>query len=501
MTLCKDCTSATWNNIRRAPAVFCLCALVAGCGARFESPSAPVEVPEKFSAGGTATAPKRWWTALGDENLDKLMDEALCGNLTLRAAWDRLRQAQAQLQKSAAPLLPSVTGDAAASRTVSRTEMLGKTYETEFSLGLSASYEVDLWGRVRSTYDATELDARASEQDVLAAALTLSGQVAATWYRIVELRGQLDLLDEQIRTNSEFLDVITVKFRQGQVLAADVLQQREVLQERRGQRQVVFSQLAVACNALAVLLGRAPGGYRTPEGKMLPKLPELPSTGVPARWVSARPDVRAAQLRVMAADRRTAAAIAEQFPKLTLTAGADASDERIRDLFDNWLASMAAGLTAPVFDAGLREAEVRRSRAAAAEILHNYGQTVLEAVAEVENALAGEEHQRQYVESLRKQLDLSAKSLEQIRRNYIKGAEEFTRYLTSRLLHQQLASSYLRARRELLDRRIDLYRALGRGWGLSPPPEPPRRVRGPIEKLLPRRKGNNDSPESEENED
>jgi NodT family efflux transporter outer membrane factor (OMF) lipoprotein len=457
---------------------------LAGCAATVGDVAPPAELPPQFSASGAEAAPARWWQALGDPRLDALMDQAMAGNFGLRAAWDRLRQAQAVADESRALLLPGVDGSAGASRAANHSPRFGTTYATSFSLGLAATYELDLWGRLRSTYDAARLDAAAGEADLRAAAMTLSAQVASTWFWVVESRGQLGLLDGQVRTNKDYLEMVTVKFGQGQVSATDVLQQRQVLEQTRGERHVVASRLAVLKHALAALLGRAAGQHAPPPEGKLPALPALPATGVPAECVQARPDVRAAWLRVRAADQRTAAAIAEQFPRVGLSARADTTAERVRDLFDNWLASLAANLAAPLFDAGQRRAEIERSRAAAAERLHAYAQAVLTAVAEVEDALAEEAHQRRYVESLRKQLTLSEQSVQQVRDSYAMGAMDFTRLLTTLLSHQRLQRTHLQARRELIERRIDLYRALGRGWEPTPPPNPPRRVVGPVERVV-----------------
>jgi outer membrane protein TolC len=220
---------------------------------------------------------------------------------------------------------------------------------------------------------------------------------------------------------------------------------------------------------LAVLLGRAPGDLQVQSPRMIPDLPPLPQTGILADWLRRRPDLRAAELRVQAADRRVAAAIADQFPRLSLTVRAETSAEHVRDLFDNWLAGLAANLAAPLFDAGLRRAEIERTRAVVREQLNAYGQTVLTSLSDVENALSQEAQQAKLLVSLRRQLDLSNQSTVQTRENYIRGTMDFIRYLTTLLAHQRLERSYLQAKRQLVEFRIDLYRALGGRWELPAP--------------------------------
>ena len=134
------------------------------------------------------------------------------------------------------------------------------TTETKkFDLALAVSYEVDLWGRIRSTHDAARLDVVASRQDLHAAAITLTAEVAQTWYKLIEQRGQRRLLDEQIKTNQDYLEIITLRFRRGKASATDVLQQRQLVESTKGERVQAESAATVLVHQLAVLLGRPPG--------------------------------------------------------------------------------------------------------------------------------------------------------------------------------------------------------------------------------------------------
>ena len=426
----------------------------------------PVSLPKTFSQTGASAVPDQWWTAFGDEQLNGLTHQALRDNFSLQMAWDRLDQARALARAARADLSPSLTATAGAARTVTKTRGTNRAYATVFALGLSASYEVDLWGRVRSLREAARLDTAATREDLHAAAMTLTAEVASTWYQLIEQRAHLKLLDAQVRTSEDYLDIITLKFRRGQAPAADVLQQRQQLEAIRGKRVKVASDEETLRHRLAVLLGRAPGTFTPPVGDELPPRPPLPESGLPAALMQRRPDVRAAYLRVHSADQRVAAAIADRFPKLSLTADADTTADTVRDLFDNWVAAVAANLVAPLLDGGARAAEVQRSRAAASEYFHGYGQAVLEAVEEVANAMTREARQQEYVESLRRQIKLSRQSTDQTRDNYTKGTMDFTRFLTTLIAHYELERTYVQARRELVQFRINLYKALGGGWRL-----------------------------------
>ena len=464
------------------PVSVLLVVTMAGCYSLIEPPSPKVDVPAAFSTKGKHDVPTRWWKVLGDTVLDNLVEASMEGNLDLMAAWDRLRQARATMDKSRSEFFPSINLSAGGERSINSVEGTGRVYSTDYSGGLSLSWEVDLWGRIKSGYYAASLDAEARREDTRAAAMSLSGRVASAWYRIVELRGLLKILDNQEQTNRELVEIITLKFRKGDASATDVLQQKQVLESTEAARQRAAENLELAVHALAILLGREPGRYNAPEGEVFPELPPMPGGGLPSDWIKARPDIRAAELRVRAADNRTAEAIADKYPKLTIGANGQATSERIRNLLDNWIADLAADLVAPLFDAGLREAEVARSRARSAELLHDYSGTLLTALGEVEDAVAREIRREKYLESLVKQKDLLKKTVNQVKINYLKGAESYVSFLTALVSYQRLQTECVTAHRELVDARIELYRGLGRGWNVEEPTLPVRRVRGPAER-------------------
>jgi len=475
----SDYLSAAHRQSRRTRrlSLWATVIFVSGCATAVREVPTPVAVPAGFAEAPPESVaaeplPDRWWLALRDPVLDDLMTRALAGNFTLRSAWDRLDQARSTARKAGVDLLPSVDGSAGASRSTTRSEINGErrtTSANSFSAGLSAAYEVDLWGRIRSSRDAADLDLRASGEDLRAAAMTLSAQVANTWYQLVEQYGQLELLGRQLDTNEQVLELTTLRFRRGLAGAADVLQQRQLVESKRGDTAQVKARSAVLEHELAILLGQPPGEAAANRVSRLVDLPPLPDTGLPVDLIRRRPDVRAAYYRVAGADRRVAAALADRYPRLSLSARANTSGEQVTDLLQNWLATLAANLAGPIFDAGLREAEVERTRAVVSERLHAYGQTVLDALGEVEDALAQEQRQRERIESLDRQLELAGQVTERVRDRYLNGAVDYLRVLDAFLTEQQLQRTRLTAERELVQQRIALCRALGGGWELTHP--------------------------------
>jgi outer membrane protein TolC len=179
--------------------------------------------------------------------------------------------------------------------------------------------------------------------------------------------------------------------------------------------------------------------------------------------------VRAALIRLGAADHRVAAAIADRFPRISLSARAETGAEKLRDLFDNWLASMAANILAPIFDAGRRKAEVQRARAAASERLHAYGDAVLGALREVEDAITSERRGAEYLANVSGRLEIARKLTARTRARYVNGQGDYLPVLLALRAEQNLERVGLGARLSLIEYRIGLYRALGGAWELQAP--------------------------------
>ncbi len=456
-----------WFTAARAVLLCVVLLAPVSCAGRIEQIPPPLDVPGSFSATGNAKIPAKWWTVFDDEELNSLVDEALAGNFDLKAAWDRLDQAQAVARKAGADLLPGLSGDGGASRTRTKVRRMEATYGKNFSLGLLASYELDLWGRVRSSARSAGMELLATREDLDAAAITLSAEVALNWYKLVDARARIAVLDRQIKTNRDYVGFLEDRFRQGQASSVDVLQQKQLLEATKADKIRAESLSKVLEHRLAILLGKAPGNALPARANSLPLLPPLPAVGLPAELIRRRPDVRSAHLRVHSADSNISAAIAERFPKISLSIGADTAASDWRDLFDNWIATLAANLTAPIFDGGRRAEEVRRTRAVASERLHNYGRAVLNSLGEVEDALSQEAGQDEQVKNLALRFDLSKKSVQGIRTRYLNGAVNYLRVLDAQRTHQILELSLLSAKLERLEYRISLYRALAGGWDLN----------------------------------
>lgn len=442
--------------------------LIAGCSANINQFKSPVAPSDKFSSSGKLLIADKWWLAFEDHTLNQLIDQALGHNFNLLAAYDRLAQARAIAKKSGAELTPQLNGSFGANQNYIENN-LGRNTVNEFSAGFAASYELDLWGRIRFGMHAAELDEKAAQQDIQIAAITLSAEVTSTWYKLIDQRLQLALLNKQIKVNQDNVNILLTRFKLGQARAADVFQQKQLLQSTIGEKTIVLAGIKSFEYQLATLLGQAVNTLTLPEKTKFPLLPSQPDTGLSSELIKRRPDIKKVYLKVQAADQRIAAAIADRFPKISLSASFNSSTPDLQSLFNNWLATLAGNLVVPLIDGHRRVAEVERQQAVFSETVNQYGSVILTALQEVETALIKEQQQALLVSSLDKQLALSQQAYQQIQLRYRYGGMDFLRVLSARLSVQTLERSQIRAERELIDFRIDLYKALAGGWSLTPP--------------------------------
>ncbi len=425
------------------------------------------DLPDAYSLySGAMDGASPWWKSVGSPELSRLIDEALSGSFSLKSAWSRLRQARSLAIQAGAERYPDLTASGSVEHTRRRSESSsgGSAGGETYALGLGSNYELDLWGRIRSQREAALSTMNATEADLQTAGITVAAEVADRWVKIISQRLQLQLLERQLKNNLTFLELIELRFRKAMVSALDVYQQKQVVENVRAKIPLVKAETQLLMHELAVLVGRPPRADLGLTQTEMPVIGSLPALGLPADLLANRPDVRAAGMRLTAAEWRVAAARANRLPAIRFTAGAQYGRSELDLLFDTWLLSLAANLTAPIFDAGRRAAEVDRTRAQAQENLWAYRQVVLIAVKEVEDALESETRQREHITGLEAVMASARKGLEEAIQRYRRGLSDYLPVLTQLLAVQDLERDLIRQQETLIRYRIRLHRALGGGW-------------------------------------
>jgi NodT family efflux transporter outer membrane factor (OMF) lipoprotein len=447
--------------------------LLTGCHVFAPAPAPQPTLPPAYRVQpGDHAVPEAWWRELGSPELDALMDEAFRSAPDVRTARARLEQARAAAARTGSALWPTVTADGDAAHNWSKAKQRNVAEADLYGLGLAASYELDLWGRVRSLRAADTLVAEAGLEDLRTAAISLSGEIAAAWVSLCSAREQLAVLDAQQRTNADIESTLSLRFANSLASALDILQQREAMAENTTRIIAVQAETARLENRLHLLLGKAPGSLDLSAATRLPQALNLPDAGLPADLLRDRPDIRASWRRLQEAGWDVAAARADRMPALRLTGRFEQTGDDVQRIFDNWLASLAASLTAPLFDGGSRAAEVERQQAIRAERLAQYEKAVFTALSEVDTGISDVLKQSDLITALDLQLEAARSALQSARVRYQNGVLEYDTVLSLLLKVQGLERGRIQAKASLLTSQTGLCRALGRGWRQAFPDRP-----------------------------
>jgi outer membrane protein, multidrug efflux system len=345
-----------------------------------EEPKAPVELPTSYDEPGAAGAwgRGRCWEDFGDPDLTVAVESALSQSLELRQAWARLKQAEAVAVQAAAGLYPTVDAQVGVSgqRRLGTNPLTGATESSTdalYSASLPVSYEIDVWGKVRSRKAAAEQDVLAFRDDVETVAMTLAANVAEQWFDVLEQRAARKLYTDQQKTNDIYLELIQLRFQQGQSIASDVYQQRQLVQGVAAQLPLTEAREAVAWQQLGILTGKRPREVQRTNRVNIPALPPLPAAGLPSELLQRRPDIRAARRRAVAADYRIGEAIANRYPSFRLNGAVGLQSTDISEIFADFVWNLGGSAAVSLFDGGLRAAEVDRTEAVLEERIATYG--------------------------------------------------------------------------------------------------------------------------------
>jgi NodT family efflux transporter outer membrane factor (OMF) lipoprotein len=411
-----------------------------------------------------------WWALYGNTELDELEERLIDGNPTLAAALANYAQAKALADQARAGLFPTLGLNASAERNRESTNapLRGPTTPTYFNantLGGSVSYELDLWGQIRNEVAAGEANAAASAADLENARLSLIAQLVDDYIQLRSLDRDSAILDETVQAFTRALKLTEQRHDAGIAPGLDVSQAQTQLNAARSQAAQTLAQRALMEHAIAALLGVSASTFSLEPAIVAIELPQIPS-GVPTTLLERRPDIAAAQRRMIAANANIGVARAAYFPTLNLGAQGGFQSTAI----SNWLSApssfWAIGPNAllSVFDGGLRRAQVAQARAEFDASAANYRGIVVSAFQQVEDSLATLNHFRDASIEEKAAVDAAQRTLDFSLALYKQGATDYLTVVTSQtaLLQTQLEALSLDTTQ--LTASVDLIRALGGGW-------------------------------------
>jgi len=458
------------SRLRNGALVLLLAAPLSACmvGPDYRRPE--VDVPAAWRLGATEAGEISniaWWDQFQDPVLSNLVRTALANNKDLEIATANVDQAAAQYGIVRSAQFPQVSGSASAARERSsaNTALPGGRTFSDYGVNLSASFELDVWGKLRRATESARASLLASEQGKGTIVLTVVTSVASGYIQLRALDRQLEIAQRTSQSLAEAARLQRVRFEEGAVPASDYQQAESQYREAVARVPELEREIAQQENFISVLLGHNPG--LIPRGRDIDALlfPAVPD-GLPASLLQRRPDIRQAEQNLIAANANIGVAKAAYFPDISLTALLGLESAQLSDLFKGpsrtW--SFGAGVLQPIFNAGRIRSQVAQAEALQRQALHTYEKSIISAFQDVENALIDRtkfgqvrEEQAKNVEALR-----SFRNLADLR--YREGATIYLEVANAEqsLFNAQLA--YVATQAQLFQSYANLYKAMGGGW-------------------------------------
>lgn len=448
--------------------------LVSSCrvGPRYERPREDVPATWSDTAATDEAPPVRWWQTFGDPTLDSLVERAAAHNVDRKVALARVTEARALADVARGGARPSV--DASAS--YARERLSGNTPQGSFlsgehdafRAGIDAAWEIDLFGRNARAIEAAEANVDAARGRSRAVLVSLLAEVARTY---VELRGaqrDIQLVNDSLTLSRDTLELNRARFDAGLASELDVARAQSFVSSTEAQLPALDARVRQSIHRLGILLGEQPSALvdELAQPADIPAPAAELTAGVPSQLARRRPDIDVAERELASATALQGQAVAELFPRLTLTGSFGQQSEKLGDLLDAQSRSWSIGpnLAAPIFHGGALRASVRAQEARVEQARLQYRQTVLIALQEVEDALAAWTHEVERLRALELAEKSDARAVELSSELYERGLADYFDVLDAQRTQLATRSDVARARVTLASAAIALYKALGGGW-------------------------------------
>ncbi len=453
--------------------VFAIIVFLSGCKAFEPSAKIPpaLQIPDNFSAEtNDSEIIKAWWLGFDSPELNTLINNALGNSFDLKALKAKIIQAKARIAKENASFFPGfgfLLGgqNKRTQKKKSSSESSSYTDTNSWDASVTGSYTADVWGETKALKQAQVSNLEAARQDLRAAMLELTMNITEIWIDIIATRNKKTILNNQIKINKTLLELQKLRFMNGKANALDISQQREALAQANSQLPLLEKQARLLLHNLSFLSGKASTNMIKVAANKLPEPLSMPKLGIPSDLIDNRPDIQAAKMRLFSSEWRITAAKADLLPSFKLTAQALFSSGKLDLLFNNWVAALGASIAGPVFDGGLRIAEINRAKAAAEEQLHIYTKIIAKAIFEVEDSLVKIEKQREFINLLEEELNLARLTLKDASLQYQNGQASYLSYLIAWTSIEKLERQLVGEQAMFIKEQVKLYKTLG--WGVE----------------------------------
>jgi outer membrane protein, multidrug efflux system len=415
---------------------------------------------------------KRWWRVFGDEKLNSLMADLEKGNFDLRAAEARRYQAYAALGVDRSRLAPEVLSNTSATRNRGSENARGgagggalETYYTQYHIGMSLGYELDLWGRVRRIVEAGTANAEAAAVSVDQVKLSLQAQLARSYFALRFLDSEAAVLNEALGSRQESLNLAKDRFEGGKTSELDVARAESEMAATRAQLVAIQSPRAALENAIAVLAGKNASNFSIPADPITDTAPRVPA-GSPMQLLGRRPDVFFAERKLAASSAKIGVAEADFYPRISLIGTGGLSSINSSTFLKRSSSEFSIGpqVDLPLFQGLRRKADFALAKEQHEEALANYQQTVLTAFADVENALAARRGASNEVAAQNDSIAAAQKSFDLSNVRYKEGVSSYLEVVDSQRELLNAQRSEVLARGRAYEGTVLLLQALGGGF-------------------------------------
>jgi outer membrane protein, multidrug efflux system len=458
--------------------------VMARCAHAPDQVTADLDIPAAYraSADGAAAAwpAEDWWTGFGSPELNALIGQARARNFDILAAIARVRQADAQVRIGGAALLPTLNGTASAGwqhfGINTDTTVTGSPFPSNassdfhtYAVGLSAAYQLDFWGHNLAKKQSLIASAEFSRFDQRTVALTVVTNVANTWFTALALADRLAVAKRNVADGEQTLAVIRGRLQAGTASALDVANQATLVSGEQANIPNFQNQLEQAIISLGILVGQPPERITVRPGTLTAlKLP-LVSPGLPSALLERRPDVASAEAQLTASGFDVTTARTAFYPAINLTGSGGFQAPALNALLSpgGFLASLAAGLTAPIFDGGTLRGALEQARGRQAELLADYRKAVVQAFTDVDNALVAWRYGSEQENLQRIAVETARQAATIARGQMMVGTADITAVLTAEAALFTAEDTLAQVRLARVQALLNLYKALGGGWKKS----------------------------------
>ncbi len=447
----------------------CFLAL-AGCGLipDYQSPRPAIHIPDRWhihSEFDTVLKPQPWLDLFADARLRSLIEEALAYNYDLKAAASRVSMARAMSRINGADRFPQLSTGIKASRAQRNSTSgfsISNPRNNSFGVDLSLNWELDIWGRLQNRSEAAYLDFSASESDFYSARLSLAAHVATLWFQSIETNLQLRLTEQKLAAFQLTEEIIQDGFIRGISGALDLRLARANVAGAQAQQTARTVELDQTLRNLEILLGRYPDASLLTT-QSLPPISHPVPTGLPVQLLYRRPDLKAAEQRLLAADQRLSEAWKNLLPRFSFATSGGTNAGQLKDIlnYNTLIWNIIGNVTQPIFQGGRLIAEKDLADARTQEAVANYTQTLLQAYYEVESALTSEEQLQTQEIALKKAAEESIAAERLALEEYASGLTDIITLLEAQRRSYDAQSRLLETSRLRLQNRIQLYLAIG----------------------------------------